>query len=61
MKQVCRIEDFDTVAQTCSAPVWVPDSGVLPPLSVPDAIAIAAGVWALWACALGVRWLRKSL
>ncbi|MDG5822168.1 hypothetical protein [Xylella fastidiosa] len=57
----CREADIDAVSGKCAAVMWVPQSSMLPELSISDARSIGGAILLLWAVAYVFRVLRKLL
>lgn len=51
--------DINVIDNTCD--LWVPFVGLLPPLSVADALTISAGAFTVWGIAWGVRRLVRQI
>ncbi|AXI83456.1 hypothetical protein FUT69_09630 [Xylella taiwanensis] len=57
----CRGADVDIATGTCAAVMWVPQSSILPELTIEGAQFIGAGILGLWAVAYVFRLLRKLI
>lgn len=59
--QACSIADFDAVTQTCMAPQWIAQPGLLPPLSVAQGSALSGVIITVIAGAWGLKALRRFI
>ena len=61
--QTCEVENFDEATGTCTASTWqpVPDSALLPPLTIAEAQSIAQAILLLWAVAYAFRVLIRTI
>ena len=57
----CQQYDFDPLTNTCRYIQWVQESGVLPPLSINDAMLISGLIAGLWVSAYCFKFIRKFL
>lgn len=57
----CHPNNYDESTATCSSPEWRPDQGLLPPLTVSDALAIGSAIVAVWTLGFGFKIIRKFL
>ena len=57
--QECNDADFDAASQTCAAPQWVDDWGVLPPLSITDSQSIGTAIVLCWVVGFTWRLLKR--
>ena len=59
--QACALADFDVQTQTCMAPQWIAQPGLLPPLSVAQGSAISTAMISVIAIAWGLKALRRFI
>ena len=59
--QACSIADFDVATQTCMAPQWIAQPGLLPPLSVADGLLISGAMITVISTAWGLKALRRYI
>ena len=59
--QACALADFDVETQTCMAPQWIAQPGLLPPLSVAQGSAISTAMISVIAIAWGLKALRRFI
>ncbi|AXI83573.1 hypothetical protein FUT69_06940 [Xylella taiwanensis] len=57
----CREADVDVATGQCAAVMWVPQSSILPELTIEGAQLMGACILGLWAVAYVFRLLRKSI
>lgn len=58
---VCPDSAWDAQAQTCSAPEWAYQVGLLPPLSISDGLQIAGAILGVWVVGYAVRMIRATV
>ena len=57
----CLESDFDALTGVCSAEIWVPQSSVIPVLTIAEAEGLGLAFAGLWAIAFVFRLIRKFL
>lgn len=56
----CAAGNIDPTTGACSAPVWIVQPSMLPPLDAGSGITIAVAILACWAIAYGFRAMRRA-
>jgi len=59
--QACLESDYNAETHVCANPYYIPQSTVLPPLSIADAQTIGLAMATVWALAWVIRRLKRMI